>query len=94
MTKSKNPKTFYIGNLPPKITETELKSLISKYGQITKFRFAKNFFTSENKNFAFVELNSSKSTQKAINQLNNLYYKEHYLITQSTEPKKAFPPTP
>ena len=61
---------LYIGNLPFKITEEELKSIFSEYGDLKRAIIVMNNETGRSRGFGFVEFANKEEGQKAITELN------------------------
>ena len=82
-------KTIYIGNLPQNITEADIKKLFVKFGKIISFRFAVPIPNSKiPPDFAFIQLSSLDTMQKAVKKLDELYYQDKFLIVKLID----FPP--
>lgn len=57
----KHTNRIYIGNLANKVTTRELKDVFGKYGKITEEPIIR-------RNFAFIQYDSAKAAQKAIDE--------------------------
>lgn len=79
---------LFIGNLPYKITETELQSLFSEFGEIVNLNLVKDQFSGESKGFAFVEMSSRSGGQQAMESLNKRSYKSRTLVCNEAIPRK------
>ncbi len=79
---------LFIGNLPYKISESELMSLFSEYGEVTNLNLIKDQFTGDSKGFAFIEMSSRSSGQQAMEALNNHQYKNRNLVCNEAKPQK------
>nr|XP_039262520.1 U11/U12 small nuclear ribonucleoprotein 35 kDa protein-like [Styela clava]XP_039262521.1 U11/U12 small nuclear ribonucleoprotein 35 kDa protein-like [Styela clava] len=64
--------TLFIGRLNLKTTESKLHEIFSKYGNIKNLTVIKDLVTGYSKGYAFIEYESSKSTEKAHHRANNL----------------------
>jgi RNA recognition motif-containing protein len=60
---------IYIGNLPYQTNESEIKTLFSKYGEVTSVKLITDKATGRKKGFGFVDMDDA-SGQEAINALN------------------------
>lgn len=63
-------KRLYAGNLPYSMTEEEMKSLFSSYGQVESVKLIVDKFTGRSKGFGFVEMTSEAEANSAIEKLN------------------------
>jgi len=79
---------LFVGNLPYKISESELINLFSEFGEITTLNLIKDQFTGDSKGFAFVEMSSRSSGQQAMEALNKRLYKSRNLVCNEAKPKK------
>ena len=57
---------IYIGNLPYRVNEYDLKRFFSNYGTITHVRIVKNHHTGRSKGFAFLTFTSTEASKKAL----------------------------
>jgi RNA recognition motif-containing protein len=79
---------LFVGNLPYKISESELMSLFSEFGEVTTLKLIKDQFTGDSKGFAFVEMSSRSSGQQAMEALNNRQYESRNLVCNEAKPQK------
>lgn len=63
-------KRLYAGNLPYSMTEEELRSLFTSYGQVETVKLIVDKFTGRSKGFGFVELTNEAEANAAIEKLN------------------------
>lgn len=61
---------IYVGNLPWKATEDELKNTFGAYGEVISAKIITDKFTGKSKGFAFVEMPNDAEAQNAISQMN------------------------
>lgn len=82
-------KTLYIGNLPFRVNEEEVKTLFSAYGEVVAVRLMKDKRTGKRRGFGFVVM-PTEQAQIAIEALNNSQYQDRTLkVREANEPKKA-----
>lgn len=62
---------IFVGNLPWKATEEQLKALFEAYGAVLSVRIITDQFTGKSKGFGFVEMESNEAAQKAIEAIDN-----------------------
>jgi len=61
---------LYVGNLPYRITEDQLKATFEEYGQVSSCTIIKDKVTGQSKGFGFLEMPESSEAEAAINNLN------------------------
>ena len=67
--------TLYVGNLPYRIHEGEVRELFGKYGIVNSVRLVRDRKTGRRKGFGFVEM-SDKGANKAMEHLNDFIFQE------------------
>jgi len=67
------PHKIYIGGLPPSLTDSQVKELLSTYGPIKGLFLSKDEQTGLNKGYAFTEYRDHGVTHSAIRGLNGLH---------------------
>lgn len=70
--------TLYVGNLPYRANEAEVKSLFEKYGAVNSVRLVRDRKTGRRKGFGFVEI-TEDGAQKALSKLNDAIFQERTL---------------
>ena len=76
--------TLYVGNLPYRVHEGEVKTLFGEFGPVNSVRLVRDRKTGRRKGFGFVEM-SEAGAQKAMNKLNDYNFQERTLKVR--EPK-------
>ncbi len=66
---------IYAGNLSYEVTDNELQSIFSQYGEVVSARIITDSRTGRSKGFGFVEMKSGDEAQAAIDALNGTDYK-------------------
>ncbi len=79
---------LFVGNRHHKISESELMSLFSEFGEVTTLNSIKDQFTRDSKGFAFLEMSFRSSCQQAMEALNNRQYKSRNLVCNEAKPQK------
>ncbi|UXI01167.1 RNA recognition motif domain-containing protein [Photobacterium sp. TY1-4] len=80
-------KTIYVGNLPYRANESEVKQLFAEYGEVFAVRLMKDKRTGKRRGFGFVVMNSGDA-DTAISQLNNKEFGQRTLkVREANEPK-------
>jgi len=82
---------LYVGNLPFKTSEEELKNLFSSYGDIEEAIIIRNKYNDRSKGFGFVTLSDDSSAQKAIAELNNKEFQGRELKISEARPMEERP---
>lgn len=80
-------KKLYVGNLSYSTTEDDLHKLFTEVGPVTSVALITDRITGQSKGFGFVEMETEKSAQEAIQRLNN-----HELNERSITVSEARPP--
>ncbi len=82
-------KTLYVGNLPYKANESQVRDLFSEYGEVFAVRLMKDKRTGKRRGFGFVVV-SSNDAEHTISQLNNAEYMDRTLkVRIANEPKSG-----
>lgn len=63
-------KKIFVGNLPWKATEEELKKLFEAFGAVLSVKIVLDQYTGKSKGFGFVEMEESEGAEAAIRELN------------------------
>jgi RNA recognition motif-containing protein len=61
---------LYVGNLPYRITEDQLRDAFAEFGQVSSCTIIKDKVTGQSKGFGFLEMPESTQAESAITQLN------------------------
>jgi len=78
---------IYVGNLPLKVTEDELRKAFEEFGQVTEVRLIMDKFSGESKGFGFVEMPSKDEAEKAIAEMNGKDLMGRALNVNEARPK-------
>lgn len=81
-------KKLYIGSLPYKTTENDLKELFSRCGNVVDAKVVVDRVTGQSKGFGFVEMGSEKEAEDAIAQLNGFLLDERTLVVSLARPQQ------
>ncbi len=79
---------IFVGSLPFKIEESELKQYFEEYGEVSSVKIITDKFTGRSKGFAFVEMPDDASAQKAIDALNGNDIGGRPAVVNQAEEKK------
>jgi RNA recognition motif-containing protein len=83
-------KTLYIGNLPWKIRDEELKQLVGQHGQVTSARVVTDRETGRSRGFGFVDVEDG-DVEKVISALNGQMLEGRDLVVNEARPKENRP---
>lgn len=79
---------LFVGNLPYGISDSEVMSLFTEFGEVTTLNLVKDQYSGESKGFAFVEMSSRRSGQQAMESLNKREYRSRNLVCNEAKPQK------
>lgn len=80
-------KTLYVGNLPYKANESNVRELFAKHGEVFAVRLMKDKRTGKRRGFGFVVM-ASADTENAISALNEQEYMQRTLkVRVANDPK-------
>ena len=80
--------TLYVGNLPYRVHEGEVKELFRKYGPVNSVRLVRDRKTGRRKGFGFIEM-SEAGAKKAMNKLNEFDFQERTLKVREAKSQDA-----
>jgi cold-inducible RNA-binding protein len=86
-------KNIYVGNLPHRTTEAELRAAFEAHGAVEKVSLVTDRETGRSRGFAFVEMTDSGEADKAIAALNGSDLGGRALKINEAQPKAARPKT-
>ena len=92
MNQTKNKK-LYVGSLPYSVTEEELQTLFSSYGEVESVRIITDKFTGQSKGFGFVSMVNEADAGKASQELNGKALKGRTLIVNEARPEERREPS-
>ena len=79
---------LYVGNMSYNTTEEDLRGLFAQAGTVTSVALIKDRTTGMSKGFAFVEMDSQASAQKAITMFNEYMLNERQLAVSFARPRE------
>lgn len=89
LAKASRSKTIYVGNLPYRANESDVKELFAKHGEVFAVRLMKDKRTGKRRGFGFVVM-AANDVSVAIEQLNNSEYGERTLkVREANDPRKS-----
>jgi len=82
---------IFVGNLSRDVTEEDLRTAFSAFGQVSKVTILKDKFSGEPRGFGFVEMPAKAEAQAAINGMNQKDLKGRALNVNEARPKTERP---
>ena len=82
---------LYVGNLSYDTTNTELEELFSQAGEVAQCDVVIDRMSGQSKGFAFVEMGSQESADKAIEEFNGKDFQGREIKVNEAQPKPARP---
>lgn len=86
--KTQNSKTIYVGNLPYKANEQEVRKLFAQYGSVLSVRLLKDRQTGKRRGFGFVEMPDADA-DKAISSLNEVEFLQRKLKVREAKDRQG-----
>lgn len=81
-------KKIFVGNLPFKTGDGELRDLFSKFGEIEDSTVISDKFTRRSKGFGFVTFVNDADAEKAIGELNEKDFEGRALTVNEAKPRE------
>jgi RNA recognition motif-containing protein len=78
---------IYVGNLSYEVTEDDLKSMFSEFGEVDTVKLVLDRFSGRSKGFGFVEMPSNSEADKAIKALNGNMFKGRNIKINQANPE-------
>jgi cold-inducible RNA-binding protein len=78
---------LYVGNLPYKCTDDELRTLFSDAGAVANVQVMRDAATGRARGFGFVEMATDEGAQKAIADLHQHEFQGRALVVNEAKPK-------
>src|SRR3954468_4829792 len=82
---------LYVGNLPYRITEDQLRATFEEFGQVSSCTIIKDRVTGESKGFGFLEMPERSEAEAAISGLNGKDLKGRKLNVNEARPRENRP---
>ncbi len=80
---------IHVGNLAYNVTEDDLRSLFSEFGEVSSVNIIKERSSGQSKGFGFVEMLNNSEADKAMKALNGSRLKEQFIkLSQAKPPAK------
>lgn len=83
---------IYVGNLAYNVTEDDLRTLFSDFGEVSAVNIVKERPSGQSKGFGFVEMLNNSEADKAMKALNGAKIKDQFIkLSQAKAPAKRGP---
>lgn len=79
---------IFVGSLPFRLEETELRDLFEEYGEVTSAKIITDKLTGRSKGFGFVEMSDDEEAQQAIEALNGTEVMGRSIVVNKSEERK------
>ena len=79
---------LYVGNLSYDMSEENLRSEFSEYGEVQSAKIITDKFTGRSRGFGFVEMNSDDEGKKAMEELNGKDVDGRQLVVNEARPRR------
>ena len=79
---------IYVGNLPFRATEDEVRELFAAFGEVTSVALIKDKLTGQPRGFGFVEMSNVAEAQKAIAALNGRDFSGRSIVVNPARPRE------
>ena len=79
---------IFIGSLPFKIKEEEVRALFEKFGEVASVKIIMDKITRQNKGYCFVDMPDAAEANKAIKELDGVELMGRTIIVNKSEEKK------
>jgi RNA recognition motif-containing protein len=79
---------IFVGSLPFRTEEAELKELFEAYGEVASARIITDKFSGRSRGFGFVEMPDDAAAQKAIDELNDSEIDGRAIVVNKSEERK------
>jgi RNA recognition motif-containing protein len=83
---------IYVGNLPYKAMEDEIKDMFMSFGDVASVRIITDHETGRSKGFGFVEMEDDEQAKAAIEELNGVEMMGRPLTVNEARPRAPRPP--
>ena len=80
---------LYVGNLPYRLSEDELRQAFEEYGQVSSCTIIKDRATGESKGFGFLEMPERSEAENAMQNLNGRELKGRKLNVNEARPREG-----
>lgn len=80
-------KRLYVGNVPYRATEADIKDLFSQAGEVISVKLLTDAATGRMRGFGFVEMATEAAAQKAVEMFNKYNFMQRNIIVSEAKPQ-------
>ncbi len=85
---------IFIGSLPFKLKENQLREIFEKFGEVSAVKIILNKITRQNKGYGFISMVNDEEALKAIKALDGTEVDGRIIEVEKSEPEKKIPKKP
>lgn len=89
-----NPAKMFVGNLPYRITEDDIRQAFSQFGTVTDVRLITDRATGRAKGFGFVEMSSAEEANAAVEGMSGKDLQGRNIVVNIARPMAPRAPRP
>lgn len=82
---------IFVGSLPFKIEENELREYFEEYGEVTSCKIIIDKLSGRSKGFGFIEMPNDEQAQQAIDELNGAEVEGRTIVVNEAEERRERP---
>ncbi len=79
---------IYVGNIPYRLGEEDLKEIFQEYGTVDSVKIITDKFSGRSKGFGFIEMPNEEEAKKAIEELNEAEVDGRNLRVNEAKPRE------
>ena len=79
---------IFVGSLPYKIEENELREYFEEYGEVTSVKIIIDKLSGRSKGFGFIEMPNDQQAQQAIDELNGAEVEGRTIVVNEAEERR------
>ncbi len=79
---------LYVGNIPFKATEDDLRDLFTQAGEVVSVKLIKDAETGRLRGFGFVEMSSDEDAKKAVTMFNGKEFMQRSIVVNEARPQE------
>ena len=83
---------IYVGNLSYNVSEADLKTAFSQFGEVATVSVVTDKFSGQSKGFGFVEMPNNSEADAAIKAMNETDLKGRNIKVNQAKPRESRPP--
>ena len=80
---------LYVGNLAYHVTEEDLQTMFSEFGEVVSVNIIKDKYSGQSKGFGFVDMPNNSEADKAIKALNGTEFMGRRIKVNQAKPRSS-----